>query len=514
MGQATTFAFAGHTLDIVRGRLLRSGEDVDLRPKALTLLTHLVCNAGRVISKDELVATVWPNVIVSDDSLTQCMKDIRRALGKEAEGLIRTVLRRGYIIDEARIDVNHTEAAIASLRLPDKPSIAVLPFDNLSSEPGQDYFADGMVEEITTSLSRMRWLFVIARNSSYAMKGRNVDKREIGRALGVRYLLEGSVRRAGGRVRLTGHLIDAESGSQIWADRYDGDLADVFALQDRIAEHVVGAIQPTILSAEVERARRKQPGSLDAYDLVLRSFPLVWSLDKKQNETARSLLTRALGHEADYPVALSLLAWCHVQRTAYGWTNTPGSDRDEGLRLAKHAASLVHDDPMVLAILGATHSFARDFDVADTHLERARSLDPNFAWAWLRSAWLDVYRERPAAALEHFARFRRLSPFDPLGYIADVGEGAAHFVDGRYDDAIVWTLRGLSQQRDHSWVLRQLITAYVHAGRLDEARRAFLRLQQSYPDLTLSKLTEALPFGESTMTRIISGLRKAGLPES
>ena len=306
--QATAFAFAGHTLDLVRGRLLRLGEDVDMRPKAMALLTHLIRNAGRVISKDELVATVWPDVIVSDDSLTQCMKDVRRALGSEAEGLVRTILRRGYVIDEARVEAIHTsglaEEAVASPRLPDKPSIAVLPFDNLSGESEQDYFADGIVEEITTALSRMRWLFVIARNSSYAFKGRIIDAREIGRALGVRYLLEGSVRRAGARIRLAGQLIDAESGNQIWADRYDGDLPDIFDLQDRITEQVVGAIQPSILSAEVERARRKRPESLDAYDLVLRAFPLVWSLDRDRNETARSLLTRALVHDADYPFAL------------------------------------------------------------------------------------------------------------------------------------------------------------------------------------------------------------------
>jgi len=517
MDQATTFAFAGHTLDLVRGRLLRHGEDVDLRPKAMTLLAHLVRNAGRVISKDELVATVWPDVIVSDDSLTQCVKDVRRALGGEAEGLVRTILRRGYVIDETKVAAiqtsNAAEAAIALPRLPDKPSIAVMPFDNLSGESAEDYFADGMVEEITTALSRMRWLFVIARNSAYAFKGKIVDAREIGRVLGVRYLLEGSVRMAGGRIRLAGQLIDAESGSYIWADRYDGDPADIFDLQDRITESVVGAIQPSILAAEVERAQRKRPESLDAYDLVLRSFPLVRSIDRGHNETARSLLARALVHEPDYPFALSLLAWCHEQRTAYGWTDTPGKDRDEGLRLARQAASLSHDDPMVLAILGATHTFARDFDVAETHLERARSLDPNLAWAWLRSAWLDVYRERTASALGHFARFRRLSPLDPITHMADVGAGAAHFIDGRYDDAIVWTQRCLSQHPDGGWALRQLVAAYVHAGKLDEAQRACLRLRQAHPDLTLANLSNALPFGEGTMARVISGLRAAGLPE-
>ncbi|TIV65983.1 MAG: tetratricopeptide repeat protein, partial [Mesorhizobium sp.] len=359
----------------------------------------------------------------------------------------------------------------------------------------------------------MRWLFVIARNSSFAYKGEADGVKRAGSELGVRYVLTGSVRKAGDHIRLTGQLIDSASGKTIWADRYDGTMADVFDLQDRLAESVVGAIQPSILSAEIERSRRKRPESLAAYDYVLRAFPLTWSLEKAQNEEAGTLLDRAIAIEPDYPLALSLLAWCHLQRASYRWTEKPTASREEGLRLAKKGAALSGDDPMVLAVLGAAHSFARDYDVADMHLARARALDPNSAWAWLRSAWLDVYRERPEAAIEKFEHFERLSPRDPMGYMAEIGIGTAHFVAARYDEAVALMQRGLSQQPGAWWGLRLLVTALVHAGRKDEARGACRRLVETYPGLTIAKVDDASPFEAGTSERIAAGLREAGLPD-
>lgn len=512
----TTFEFSGHRLDLHKGRLQRGGNDVDLRAKSLLLLTYLLQNAGRVISKDELVNTLWPNTAVSDDSLTQCMKDIRRTLGPDADGLIRTVLRRGYIIDEdrvRRIEDLDASAAGTGHGAGDAPSIAVLPFENLSGDPTQDYFADGMVDEIITALSCMRWLFVIARNSSFVYKGQADGLKRAGTELGVRYVLTGSVRKAGDHIRLVGQLIDHSSGKAIWANRYDGTMADVFDLQDRFAESVVGAIQPSILTAEIERSQRKRPENLVAYDYVLRAFPLAWTLERAQNEKAQTLLDRAIAIEPDYPLALSLLAWCHLQRVAYHWTETPAASREEGLQLAQKAAALSGDDPMVLAVLGAAHSFARDYDVADMHLARARLLDPNSAWVWLRSAWLDVYRERPEAAIEKFERFERLSPRDPMGHIADVGIGAAHFVAARYEEALIMTQRGLSRQPGTSWGLRQLVATLVHVGRNDEAERVCSKMLGTYPELTIAGTCDALPFGAGTLARIAAGLRDAGLPD-
>ncbi|TJV70014.1 MAG: CadC-family transcriptional regulator [Mesorhizobium sp.] len=513
----TTFEFSGHRLDLRKGRLQRGGHDVYLRAKSLSLLIYLLENAGRVVGKDELVNAVWPNIAVSDDSLTQCMKDIRKALGADADGLVRTVLRRGYVIDEDRVrrigDRDAPNAAGAGEHAGDAPSIAVLPFENLSGDPAQDYFADGMVDEIITALSRMRWLFVIARNSSFAYKEQADSVKRAGAELGVRYVLTGSVRKAGDHIRLTGQLIDSSSGKTIWANRYDGTMADVFDLQDQFAGSVVGAIQPSILSAEIDRSRRKRPESLAAYDYVLHAFPLAWSLERAQNDEAMTLLERAIVIEPDYPLALSLLAWCHLQRVTYHWTETPAASREEGLRLAQKGAALSGDDPMVLAVLGAAHSFARDFEVAAMHLARARALDPNSAWAWLRSGWLDVYREWPEAAIEKFEHFARLSPRDPMGYMAEIGIGAAHFVAARYGEAVALTQRGLSQQPGAWWGLRLLVTALVHAGRKDEARHACRRLMETYPGLTITKVGDASPFDADTSERIAAGLREAGLPE-
>jgi TolB-like protein len=254
-----------------------------------------------------------------------------------------------------------------TLALPDKPSIAVLPFQNMSGDADQEHFADGMVEEIITALSRMRWLFVIARNSTVTYKKRAVDVKQVGRELGVRYVLEGSVRRSGERVRIAGQLIDTTSGNHIWADRYDGALSDIFDLQDRVAESVVGAIQPSILTAEMDRSARKRPDSLLAYDYVLRALPLVWSINRTHSEKAQVLLERALSVEPDYPLALSLAAWCHAQRVAYNWTDAMAEEREIALRLAQQAATISRDDPMVLAILGAAHTIVRDFQIAGEH---------------------------------------------------------------------------------------------------------------------------------------------------
>jgi adenylate cyclase len=400
-----------------------------------------------------------------------------------------------------------------ALPLPDKPSIVILPFQNMSGDPNQEYFADGVVEEITAALSRVRDFFVIARNSAFTYKGKAVSAQQVSRELGVRYLIEGSVRRAGNRVRITAQLIDAPSGNHLWADRYDGAVTDIFDLQDQITASVVGAIQPSVRWAEIERSRRKRPESLAAYDLVLRAYPSVWSLERAANAEALKLLGQAIAIDPDYPLALSLAAWCHAQQSVYNWAKDPESARDQALRLAQSAAALSGDDPTVLTVLGAAQTIMGKHEVAARLLEKALLLDPNSAWAWNRSGWLQSYLDRPDVSIEHFERSLRLSPFDPMNFNAFIGIGSAHFAACRYSDAVLWFEKGLLDHPDATWAYRNLIPAYALLGRDADARRGLSLLLRDYPDLTVSKIISALVFSQPTLCRMAEGLRRAGLPE-
>jgi adenylate cyclase len=401
-----------------------------------------------------------------------------------------------------------------SLPLPDKPSIAVLPFANMSGDPEQDYFADGMVEEITAALCRVRDFFVIARNSAFSYKGRTVPTQQMSRELGVRYLIEGSVRRGGDRVRITAQLIDGPSGNHLWADKYDGAVADIFDLQDRITESVVGAIQPSVRSAEIERARRKRPESLDAYDFILRAYPSIWSLERTANVEALKLLSQAIAIEPGYPLALSLAAWCHAQQVVYNWAADPEGARAEALRLAQMAtAAGGEDDPTILTVLGAAHTIVGNHASAARLLEKALSLDPNSSWAWNRSGWLQNYLDHPEVAIEHFERALRLSPFDPMSFNIFVGISGAHFVAGRYRDAALWAEKGLLERPGATWVYRNLVGIYARLGREADARAGLARLLNEYPDLTVSKVVSALVYSQPTLDRVAEGLRKAGMPE-
>ncbi|UVF21870.1 hypothetical protein HPT29_012495 [Microvirga terrae] len=395
----------------------------------------------------------------------------------------------------------------------DRPSIAVLPFINLSKDPEQEYFADGIVEDIIAALSRFRSFFVVARNSTFAYKGRNVSVQQIGRDLGVRYVLEGSVRRSGDKIRITAQLVDSVSGMHLWAEHYDGVMADVFDLQDQITTSVVGSIQPSIRAAEIERARRKRPESLDAYDLVMRALPYVWALEFDANKEATRLIDKALLLDPGYPLALSLAAWCRGQRIVYNWSKNVPEDKRETLRQAQAAAAIAHDDPFILTVLGAALTITREYQRAESLLERALALDPNSAWAWNRSGWLHNYRHDPEVGIQHFEHSLRLSPFDPMAFNCDMGIGCAHFIAKRYDLAAQWQEKGWRTKPSATWVHRTLAPAYALAGDLDKARESVGELLKHYPGITISQIIEAMAFSQETMGRFAEGLRLAGLPE-
>lgn len=434
----------------------------------------------------------------------------------QGEHRVRNIARpvRVYCLKE---DVETSEALPElprPLSLPDKPSIAVLPFTNISADPEQEHFADGIVEDIISALSRVRSFFVIARNSTFSYKGRAVNVRQISRELGVRYLLEGSVRRAGKRVRIGAQLIDATTGAHLWADHYDGVVEDLFDFQDQITASVVGAIQPSIRAAEIERARRKRPESLDAYDLVMQALPLVWSLEKDSNREASRLLGEALRLDPGYPLALSLAAWCCGQRSVYNWSDDAEEDRRESLHQARAAAALASDDPFTLAVLGAALTIAREYRRAGIILDRALALDPNSAWAWNRSGWLRNYRDDPETAIQHFERSLRLSPFDPMAFNCDMGIGCAHFIAGRYEQSVTWQEKALMAHPGSAWIHRNLAAAYALSGHMRKARDSVRELLKAYPELTISDVTGALVFSQDVLGRIAEGLRLAGLPDA
>ncbi|MEI9899667.1 MAG: tetratricopeptide repeat protein [Hyphomicrobium sp.] len=320
----------------------------------------------------------------------------------------------------------------------------VLPFDNLSGESDQAYFADAVVEEITSTLSRVKDFFVIARNSAFSYKGRATDVRQVGRELGVRYAVEGSVRRVAERVRITAQLVETDTGSHIWSNKIDGRVSDLFELQDRMAAEVASAIQPSIRRAEVERARAKRPDTLAAYDLVMRALHHLWAHKHEENDQAIELLERALQLEPGYGLAAALAAWAHGQQVVYTWTTDLTGERAKGQRLIETATTTVGDDPTALTAL-ATAIMQLGGNVEDSvaFVEKALKLDPNLAWAWMRRGFGLVYLGRPEEALESLDRAARLSPLDPFAFNFYIGMGLAHFAAGRPQDAIAFTRRAL-----------------------------------------------------------------------
>jgi adenylate cyclase len=405
-------------------------------------------------------------------------------------------------------------AAAPPLDLPDKPSIAVLPFDNMSNDPDQEHFADGVVESITAALSRIRAFFVIARNSAFAYKGRPTNVRDIGRELGVAYVLEGSVQRVGQRVRITAQLVETAGGMHLWADRFDGSLDDIFDLQDRITEAVAGALQPSIRLAEIERSRRKRPQDLGAYDYTMRAMPHCWLLERDAADRALELLEKALHIDPEYPLALALAGWCWAQRSVYNWADDPKAAQAEGLKLADRAASQSSDDPLILAVLGAVHTFARNYGVARVMLERALALDPNAAWALSRLGWLNVYSDRPDEAKVHFEKAIRLSPLDPINFNNLVGLASAHQVAGDDAAAAALYIRALEERPNAVWVHRNLASALFGAGRLDEAKASLAKIMAAYPNYSIRKYREAMVFTPRMLDHMADQMRQLGLPET
>lgn len=520
------FVFGDYLLDQQRRELVRRGEVVPIGPQVFDLLLHLVRNRDRVVSKDDLLEAVWGGRIVSESTITSHINAVRKAIGDsgEEQRLVRTIARKGFrfVGDIASAEAGPAElipaeftAPIPALAMPDKPSITVLPFQNLSGDPEQDYFADGVVEDVITALSRLRWLFVIARNSSFAYKGQTVDVKEVGRALGVRYVLEGSLRKAGDKVRITGQLIDASTGAHLWAERFEGTLGNLFELQDQIAESVVGAISPQLERAEIERARRKATESLDAYDYYLRGMAKLHNGTREAIKAALPLFHRAIDLDPEFASAYGGAAWCHFWRKLNGWMDNAPEETAEGVRLARLAVELGRDDAVALTRAGhALGHLAGDIDGGIALIDRARLLNPNFAPAWFLGAFLRIFRGETEGAMEDLAHAVRLSPLDPEMFRMQAGIALAHFYAGRFDAAVAAAEKALGNLPDLLMAITLLAASHALAGRSTEAHQAIDRLRRLQPSASISNLGDWLPFlPPDDLPRFLDGLRKAGLPE-
>lgn len=518
------YRFDDCTLDATRRELRRGDALVDVEPQVFDLLEFLVGARDRVVSRDDLFAAIWQGRVVSDATLASRISSARAAIGDTGEDqrLIRTLPRKGFrfvgtVQEDAPVALAPVAVAAepAAPAEPDSPSIAVLPFDTMSGDPGQDYFSDGVVEEIITALSQSRRLLVIARNSSFAYKGRSPDIRQVGRELGVRYVLEGSVRRAADRVRITGQLIDAATGAHLWAGRFDGGLETMFELQDSVASGVTGAILPTLEQAEIARARRKPTENLDAYDYHLRGLASVYRWTRAGVEDALALFARAIALDPDFAAAYGMAGWCRFWQMVNGWMTDRAAGIAEAAHMAERAAELGRDDAVALCFAGIVRgAVAGEVEAGITLIDRALDLNPNLAAAWSASGMLRTNLGDAATATEHLARAMRLSPLDPLMFIMQAFAAFAHFLAGRYDEAWPLADRACLAQPRYLTALRIAAASNAAAGRLPEARRHMARALELDPGLKVSTLGERVStLRADVLARFVEALRLAGLPE-
>jgi TolB-like protein/tetratricopeptide (TPR) repeat protein len=508
-------------VDVQRGMAERNSEI----PSSGRIEFRIGINVGDVIEDNgdifgdgvnvaaRLEAIAEPSgICISEDAYRQVRDKLDIVFDDAGEQNLKNIKRPVRVF---RVNDGVAASPRPTLALPNKPSIAVLPFQSLSADPEQEYFADGIVEDITMALSRFHWLFVIAGNSSFTYKGKAVDVKQVGHELGVRYVLEGSVRKAGNRIRIAGQLIDAETGAYLWADRFEGAFEDIFDLQDHVTSSVVGAIAPKLQHEEIKRARRKPTENLDAYDYYLRGLAKARWSKKSANSEALQLFYKAIELDPHLACAHGMAAYCYVRRKALGWMGERVQESAEAVRMARQAVHLGGDDPVALYAGGYALAFvAHQFDDAAAYMDRGLTINPNLAQAWMFSAWLRVWRGEPNPALEHAAHAMRLSPLDPSMYAMHGAMAYAHFLAGRYDMA---SSSAETAMRDNPAFLLTIcvsVASNALAGRLQSAQKGIAQALECNPDLRASNLEDLAPFRRAEdLAAFAKGLRQAGLPE-
>jgi adenylate cyclase len=477
------------------------GQDGDLYGDGINIAVRLegVADPGGILMSEKVYSEVEGKLDVGfEDRGEQQLKNIAKPV-------------RAYAVRAGSHNAL-AERLSAAPPLPDKPSIAVLPFENMSGDPEQEYFADGMVEEIITALSRFKWLFVIARNSSFTFKGKAVDIKEVGRRLGVRYVLEGSVRKAAGKVRISGQLIDAITGAHIWADRFERDLTDVFALQDEVTVAVVSAVQPKLLQTEIQLATRRRPENLTAYDFFLRAMPQFYLPTREGVAETLRLARRALELDPRFGFVAALAGLCHTRNVVWGYAIDPQFERKEAIRLMRLALSIDDSDPETLACAAIISAFMVSDSESEIEMaDRAVALNPNSYSAWAGRGHVHRIAGLPEEAVRSFERAIRMSPADPRLHLTFVDLGYALIELRRFDEAIVAGKKAQRQSPSFVGAYRCLASAFAHLGRDAEAREAAARVLEFDPATTISAWIARS--GQSNAKLLIEGLRKAGLPE-
>jgi TolB-like protein len=522
------FLFGDHTLDSDRRELRRGSEAIAVEPQVFDLLVYLLENRDRVVSKDDLIASIWGGRIVSESTLTSRINAARKAVGDsgEEQKLIRTIARKGLRF----VGVVHTrpdgaepppadshpphevhEQSRPALPLPDRPAIAVLPFANMTGDPQQEYFSDGISEDIITALSKLRWFFVIARNSSFIYKGKAVHMKQVAEELGVGYVVEGSVRKSSDRVRITAQLNDAATGSHIWAERYDRGLADVFAVQDEITEAIVAAIEPQIYAAENFRAKRKLPDNMDAWDLVMRALSYYWRVTRQDNVVAQALLEKATAIDPNYGQALGVLATSHLFGAHMGW-----ADMATVVPIAERAALAAiradGEDPWAHLALATVYLFTRRFEDSLAEFELALRLNPNFSLAQGYHGLALSYCGRWEEADLATRRALRLSPRDPFSAVYSGIAAYAQFVGRNYDEAMRLARESIRQRGDFVGAHRVLTAAAGMAGQAEIAATALQELRRAQPNISLAWIASQMPIKQAAeREHYLQGFRRAGL---
>ncbi len=535
--------FDAYEVDLAQQELRRAGTVVPVEPQVFDVLAYLVQNHDRIVSKDELFESVWQGRIVSDAALNSRISAARRAIGDDgtAQALIRTVHKRGFrFVGEVQADdvVSSVDGEMKELApgqipsqdtptlapaiapaeplplpLPNKPSIAVLPFQNMSGDPEQEYFADGLTEDIITGLSQQQWFFVIARNSSFTYKGEAGDVRQIAGQLGVRYILEGSVRKSASRVRVTGQLIDATLGNHLWAERYDRELSDIFELQDEITTRVVGSVSPQILIAEAARVKRKTPQSVEAWDLVMQALPYMWRMTTEDHGRAQDLLLEAITLDPEYAHAYALLGWTYITMFNLDTGRPIHEFTERALDAGTRAVELDDQDPWGHLVLGLAHARRRRPKPALMHLSKAIDLNPNFALGHAGLGYGLAAGGQPERGLEALEQAHRLSPRDPfLAIYAPTARYMALFALGRYEDAINVCRSTITLHPKHAGAWRILTVSLGLAGKVDEAKAALAQTLKLQPDLSLNHVESNTIYADpADRERFRQGLLKAGL---